>query len=189
MNWQERIDNYEIVTRFPGSLFIAGDGRVVGTWIMGNDYHVKNGYYGGYPPTYLRRIAALFPDKKNVLHLFSGLVDLTVLPGETVDIAPYVSPTYLCDAKDLSIVPLKNYDLVVADPPYSVEDAEHYGTGLINRNIVFRQLARLNPGTYVVWLDQVLPMWRKDTFELEAVIGVVKSTNHRFRIVCIFKRI
>jgi hypothetical protein len=32
-------------------------------------------------------------------------------------------------------------------------------------------------------------MYRKDTFSIEAVIGMVKSTNHRFRVVTIFKRI
>jgi hypothetical protein len=49
-------------------------------------------------------------------------------------------------------------------------------------------LAGLRPGAHVVWLDQVLPMFRKDTFSIEAVIGMVKSTNHRFRVVTIFKR-
>lgn len=43
MNWQERIDNYGKTTKFPASLFVAGDGRVVGTWIMGNDYRVRSG--------------------------------------------------------------------------------------------------------------------------------------------------
>jgi hypothetical protein len=45
---------------------------------------------------------------------------------------------------------------------------------------------RLRPGCHVVWLDQVLPMFRKDEFRIEAVIGMVKSTNHRFRVVTIF---
>ena len=49
MEWQDRIDNYCAKTRFPRSLFLGEDGRVVGTWIMGNDYRVKSGYYGGYP--------------------------------------------------------------------------------------------------------------------------------------------
>jgi len=34
----------------------------------------------------------------------------------------------------------------------------------------------------------VLPMYRKDQFCLDAVIGMVKSTNHRFRVVTVFKR-
>jgi hypothetical protein len=86
LTWRDRIANYERVTGFPNALFIAGDGRVVGTLIMGNDYRVKSQYYGGYPATYLCRIKALFPDKKRVLHLFSGRVDLDTFPGDTVDI-------------------------------------------------------------------------------------------------------
>jgi hypothetical protein len=37
MEWKDRIDNYVRRTGFPNSLFIAADGRVFGTWIMGND--------------------------------------------------------------------------------------------------------------------------------------------------------
>ena len=51
-----------------------------------------------------------------------------------------------------------------------------------------RALARCEPGTHVVWLDQVLPMYRKDEWDIRAVIGMVKSTNHRFRVVTVFER-
>jgi hypothetical protein len=53
---------------------------------MGNSFHVRSGYYGSYPAGYLDRIRALFPDKRRVLHLFSGKVDLKALAGDTVDI-------------------------------------------------------------------------------------------------------
>ena len=56
MTWDDRIINYERVTGFPRSMFVADDGRVVGTWIMGNDYRVKSEYYGGYPAGYLRAV-------------------------------------------------------------------------------------------------------------------------------------
>ena len=189
MQWQDRIDNYVRETGFPRSLFLSGEGRVVGTWIMGNDYRVKSAYYGGYPAGYLRRIRALFPDKRRVLHLFSGKVDLGALPGDTVDINPKLKPTYIDDAQKLSAVPLESYDLVLADPPYSVEDAERYRTTMVKRNTVLSALRRVAPGTHIVWLDQVLPMYRKDAFAIEAVIGMVKSTNHRFRVVTIFRRL
>lgn len=188
MDWPTRIDNYTKTTRFPRSLFTADDGRVVGTWIMGNDYRVKSEYYGGYPAGYLKRVKALFPEKRNVLHLFSGRVDLSAYPGDTVDINPDLNPTYLDDAQTLENVPLAGYDLVLADPPYSIEDCEHYGTSMISRNKVMRALGRLSEGAHVVWLDQVLPMYRKDTFELQATIGMWKSTNHRFRGISIFCR-
>jgi hypothetical protein len=155
---------------------------------MGNDYRVKSAYYGGYPAGYLRRIHALFPDKRRVLHLFSGKVDLSALPGDTVDINPALKPTYIDDAQTLQNVPLSRYDLVLADPPYSVEDAERYQTTMIRRNMVMRALQRVSAGTHVVWLDQVLPMYRKDAFAIDGVIGMVKSTNHRFRVVTIFRR-
>lgn len=188
MNWNQRVSNYHAVTGFPESLFIGGDGRCVGTWIMGNDYRVKSTYYGGYPAGYLRRVRALFPDKQKILHLFSGRVDKTVMPGFTVDINPENLPDIVDDAQTLEKVPLESFDMVMADPPYSVEDCERYKTTMIKRNVVMAALgARLNPGCHVVWLDQVLPMFRKDQFAIEAVIGMVKSTNHRFRVVTVFK--
>jgi len=187
-SWQDRIDNYVLQTRFPRSLFVAEDGRVVGTWIMGNDYRVRTSYYGGYPAGYLRRIKALFPEKRRVLHLFSGKVDLSVFPGDTVDINDSLGPTFVDDAQSLLNVPLEQYDLILADPPYSIEDAERYQTTMVKRNAVMRALGRVGHGTHVVWLDQVLPMYRKDTFGIEAVIGMVKSTNHRFRVITIFGR-
>jgi hypothetical protein len=117
MDWESRIANYDRETKFPRSLFIAADGRVVGVWIMGNDYRVRSGYYGGYPAGYLRRVRALFPDKRRVLHIFSGQVDLEALPGDTVDINPSLRPTFVDDAQTLEDVPLENYDLILADPP------------------------------------------------------------------------
>lgn len=189
MEWNDRILSYVRATKYPRSLFTADDGRVVGTWIMGNDYRVQSGYYGGYPAGYLRRVKALFPDKAKPLHIFSGRVDLSALPGDTVDINPSIEPTYVDDAHTLEGVPLGNYDLILADPPYSVEDAEHYQTSMVKRNKVMSALSRCEPGTHVVWLDQVLPMYRKDTWAIDAVIGMVKSTNHRFRVVTVFRRL
>lgn len=186
---EKRITSYHIRTGFPTSLFLGGDGRIVGTWIMGNDYRVKSAYYGGYPAGYLRRVKALFPDKKFVLHLFSGKVDLSVMPGDTVDLNADLKPTYVDNAQTLAKVPLPSYDLVLADPPYSVEDSDHYQTSMVKRNKVMRVLGeRLAIGAHVVWLDQVLPMYRKSELELQGVIGMVKSTNHRFRVVTIFQK-
>ena len=156
---------------------------------MGNDYRVKSAYYGGYPAGYLRRVKALFPDKTRVLHLFSGKVDKSVMPGVTVDLNSALEPDYVDDAQTLEHVPLHEFDLVLADPPYSVEDAEHYQATMVKRNKVMQVLgAHLSPVAHVVWLDQVLPMFRKDQFSIEAVIGMVKSTNHRFRVMTIFSK-
>ncbi len=188
LSLEQRVEHYVQQTGFPRSLFVSEDGRLVGTWIMGNNYTVRSAYYGGYPAGYLRRVKALFPDKTRVLHLFSGRVDLAALPGDTVDINPALAPTFVDDAQTLTQVPLERYDLVLADPPYSIEDAERYQTTMIKRNVVMRALQRLPSGAHVAWLDQVLPMYRKDAFGIDGVIGMVKSTNHRFRVVTLFRR-
>ena len=157
---------------------------------MGNDYRVRSGYYGGYPAGYLRRVASLFPDRHRVLHVFSGKVDLRAMPGDTVDVNAANAPTFVADAHDLGAVPLASYALVLADPPDRVEDAERYQTTMVKRNVVMRSLAAgLRPGARVVWLDQVLPMYRRDEWAIEAVIGMVKSTNHRFRLTTVCRRL
>lgn len=167
---------------------IGGDGRIVGVWIMGNNYQRAADYYGAYPHGYLRRVRALFPDAGNVLHLFSGYVSVSEFPGDTVDINPELNPTYIDDAQTLNNVPLGEYDLILADPPYSVEDAVHYKTSMVQRNKVMQALGyRCQPGATVVWLDQTLPMYRKDQWEIIGLIGMMKSTNHRFRMVTIFR--
>jgi 16S rRNA G966 N2-methylase RsmD len=189
MDLQQRIDSYVDLTGYPRSLFISDDQRIVGTWLMGQNYTVRSQYYGGFPSGYLRRVKALFPDKQKVLHLFSGKVDLKEFPGDTVDINASLKPNYVDDAQTLQLVPLEIYDLVLCDPPYSVEDAEHYKTTMIKRNIVMRNLGmRLPISAHVVWLDQVLPMWKKSKLKLTGAIGMMKSSNHRFRMVSIFEK-
>ncbi len=184
----QRIEHYAAALPYPQHLFIGGDGRMGGTMVMGNNYRVKSGYYGGYPAGYLRRLRALFPDKKSCLHLFSGKVDLDAFPGKTVDINKENNPDYVDDAQTLLKVPLHRFDLAAVDPPYSVEDAVRYGTVMIKRNVVMRALSRMRPGSHVAWLDQVLPMYKKVEWDVIGYMGMVKSTNHRFRIVTVFQR-
>jgi hypothetical protein len=111
-------------------------------------------------------------DRQRPLHQLAGKVDLSLLPGDTLDIRPELNPTYCCNTETMPDVPLHRYDLAVADPPYSVSDAEHYGVAMVNRNKVMRELAeRLSPG-FVVWLDQVYPMYNGMQLRPEAVIGI-----------------
>ena len=61
----ERLEHYLDITSkqkhpYPQSVFHGTDDRLYGTWVMGADYRVSSGYYGGYPATYLRRVGALF---------------------------------------------------------------------------------------------------------------------------------
>ncbi len=162
------------------------------TWLIGNDYRNATKFYGSYPPGYLARVMALFPDSTiedsiTVLHVFSGS-----LPA-----GPYLrcdchQPAELqCSVYDLSRM---DFDwlprLVIADPPYSAADAERYGTAMIDRRRALSALAEVTePGGHLVWLDQVWPMHRKAEWRTVGRITVVRSTNHRVRLASIFERV
>jgi len=181
-NYNSTFKNWPPLVRF---------GRwVYGIWIIGNNYKSKKKYYGEYPPTYLKRIKALFPNARNVLHLFSGVVEKGLWSNEvTLDIREELNPDICCDAEELSKHVRGSYDLILADPPYSGEDAAHYGRPLINRFKVITECVKiLTSGGYLVWLDQVFPMFRKSELKLIGTIGIIRSTNHRVRTVFVFKR-
>jgi hypothetical protein len=77
----------------------------------------------------------------------------------------------------------------MADPPYSIEDCDHYGCCMVKRNIVFKECFKIiKKDGFLIWLDQVLPNYKKIEWDIVARIGMVKSTNHRFRVITVFKK-
>ncbi|HME21388.1 MAG TPA: hypothetical protein VKI44_08570 [Acetobacteraceae bacterium] len=189
LTWPQRITAYEKKTGRPAFLTFTDGLRpwLYGVWLQ-NDYAVRSGYYGGYPGDYLKRIAALFPDKRRVLHVFSGMVDTSILPGDTLDVRAELKPTYCVNAETCAGVPLDRYDLAVCDPPYSENDAVQYGTSLPVAGRVMRALEGLPAGAHVVWLDERTPRSRKVAFAHEGIIGLSTSAGHRFRVVNVFRR-
>ena len=47
----------------------------------------------------------------------------------------------------------------------------------------------LKPGGYLCWLDQILPMYKRELFKFVGTIGMVRSVNHRIRLVAIFQKV
>ena len=189
LTWPERADHYRRVIGRSAYLSYE-DGWAYGMWFLGNTWAVRSGYYGGYPQGYLKRLRALFPDKQRVLHLFSGRVNVADFPGDTCDINRELNPTFVADAHTLDGVPVEDYDLILADPPYSAEDADHYGTPLVSRNKVVEVLShRMRPGAHLAWLDQAQPIYVKARLKPEAAIGIVRSTMHRYRALLIWRRL
>lgn len=188
---QQRADHYATV--FPNWPPLRVDDRWLdGMWMLGQNYR-GSGFYGAYPPGYLARIAALFPDRTRTLHLFSGSLpagDYTRFDLVAREDASTV-PEVVGDATTLSrhFAP-HAFDFVMADPPYSATDAVRYGTPMPNRRKVLAELHKVvEPGGHLVWLDTVLPMFRKDAWHLWGLIGIVRSTNHRVRLASMFERL
>jgi hypothetical protein len=158
-------------------------------WVIGNDYKNKTRYYGSYPPGYLERVMALFPDAGvSVLHIFSGSL-------------PKSSFYARCDSRQDAELRCSVYDLpnvmlpwrprlVVADPPYSSAAAVQYGTPMINRGKALAAFAQVTlPGGHLAWLDTCWPMHRKSAWTTVGRILVQRSTNHRARVLSIFERV
>lgn len=190
---------------------------VTGTWASGSAWKNPNPLYGAYPRGYLRRVHSCFPFSRKILHVFSGGLDrdqavATVLlaqreamlrvGGEGV---PEVQAMELVDLKgpedgrhptwqgDVLALPeewAERFDLVLADPPYSEEDAAKYGVKMPLRHEVTHALRRVTmKGGVLVWLDTVWPQHRKEQWRCFGQIGVVRSTNHRVRLCSMFEAV
>lgn len=183
MTIADRIENFNsVLPRSSGSLFELG-GRLYGQWFLGNSYGNKGSrLYGAYPGNYLRRVMTLFPEKQKILHLFSGGLP----PGNYIRFDRNENADLRGDVHSLASIwheaGIAKFDLIVGDPPYSEEDAVHYGVPMCNRNLVLKEcLQVLEPGGHVVWLDQVWPQYSNRDWKLYGSIGIVISTNHRVR--------
>jgi predicted SAM-dependent methyltransferase len=132
----------------------------------------------------------MFPDCKKIVHLFSGSLSEDV-KGIRFDVNQDLNPDIVGDAHELfKYFESNSIDLIVADPPYSEEDALHYGTPLIKRNKVVKECYKiLKLGGFLVWLDQAYPMYRKEELRLVGTIGIIRSTNHRFRVCLIWEKV
>ena len=167
----------------PNAMWVAGDKQqwLYGVWQLGQYWKNASRYYGAYPHSFLERVAALFPEipAHEVLHVFSG----SMSAGE------YTRPELVGSVYDIKKLTARRFSLVIADPPYSAEDAKHYGTAGIDRGKATRALADVVVrGGQLVWLDTTWPMYRKDLWHYYGAIELRRSTNQRLRGVSIFQR-
>ena len=183
MDLQEKINKYH--EKYPNySKLILNRNCIEGIWVMGNNYTTRTNFYGAYPHGYLDRILTLFePVKNKSLHLFSGSIK-----DDNFDCVDFETGI---NAETMSeIIPNNYYELILSDPPYSIEDCDHYGCCMVKRNIVFKECYKvLKKGCILILLDQVLPNYKKIEFDIIGRIGMVKSTNHRFRVITIFRKL
>jgi hypothetical protein len=189
---------------------VATDGSwLFGVMIVGNDYKNKVGYYGEFPPRFLQRLLSLFPDirddaTKSILHVFAGTVsDVNHSRAHVVRVEanPKLKAEVHGNAEELSEV-LVDYaehdgfgiappfDLVIADPPYSRDDAEKYGYPYPNKKKVIEEIAKVTRrGGFLCWLDVQTPIFTKKTWRMMGTIGLWTGTNRRFRLLTIWERV
>lgn len=177
------------------SPLVEHNGIACGFWMCGQDYKTHNGYYGGYPQSYLKRMKLLYPlDNPDavIMHLFSGKVQRGLWHTEIlVDSNPELSPTIVCDAERIStLASLGSIDVIFADPPYN-NNHRKYGTKKVNKRKVLKECVKLlKVGGHLVWLDTIIPQYCKaDGWKMKGTIGLVQSTNHLTRTITILEKV
>ncbi len=190
MTIKDRIANYELeFGKWKDSVpYCTSDNRMYGMWVLGNDYKAKNEIrlYGAFPPNILARIMSFFPDSKAICHFFSG----SLPKGDylRIDINEKLKPDIVGNIEDLNLHNV--FDLAIVDPPYAKEDSLRYGFPFPNKKKSFEKIIdSLVVGGFCVWLDCIMPMYTKRTVKFIGAIGIIRSTNHRFRVLTFFEKV
>lgn len=155
-------------------------------------------YHGSYPGGFVERARALLGVTIDdpVLHVCSGMVRFypylrrAVGPNDkTLDLDPNLKPDYCQDAR--KAYP-RGFKAVLADPPYSENDADQYWPGRDKLPtaavIAKRAIEALEIGQRVGILDYIWARPPKNAVEV-AVVSVLLGRNMRGRIYTVIERI
>lgn len=148
---------------------------------------MKTHFYGQYPLTFLKRVLALFPGAKDILHCPSGTV---TGPGVTVDMIrdEQRKPQIIANAESLPFAD-NSFDLYISDPPYSPADSKKYGTPSFRGKVAMAEARRvLRVGGYYALLNVRYPSFKRKDWNFVALIGVVTGANRTIRLLSIFQK-
>ena len=154
-------------------------------------------YYGAYPggfPERARVLLGAWPTEP-VLHVCGGMARYYPWEGgfgvndKTLDLDPATSPDFLIDAREGPYP--TGFRAVLADPPYSAEDAGKYALGESSypspNRIIDLALASLPAGGRVGILHYITPGMRKDA-KFIASVSVMVGGNNRDRVFSVFQK-
>lgn len=183
--WERAVSYGKCFPKYP-PVVVSGD-WLYGVWFCSRPWR-KQEFYGEYPLTYLNRVMSLFPDCRDVLHLFSGSLAVKGVEGTTFDIKSELAPDVVGDVRQIaSLLDSDAFDLVIADPPYGVADFEKYGVKPFSKRQCLKDVRKICRG-FLVWLDLMIPPFAKIEWRLFGTIAVLTGTNSRVRVASIFER-
>lgn len=183
---------------------------ITDVWILARP---KVKYYGAYPNGFLERARALLgvTPFDPVLHVCGGRArDYPAKPrgfgvfDQTLDLDPSLEPDFLqaatdslplmgaCECLDCAGHGGPEWPALIADPPYTEADADHYQPGRVafpSANRILRNMLDVvRPGGRVGMLHYVLPQPPRDGVRFVACVGVIVGYNNRMRVFSVFER-
>lgn len=123
----------------------------------------------------------------NILNLFCGMNK----QGTRVDINPEVNPEFECDAHEVSKLFDNEFDVILADPPYSDEESkELYGTGKLNYKKWTKECDKIlkKGGLLIVYHKYVMPNPNPDKYEVIKRVFIGNRTYHLPRVAIYFRK-
>jgi hypothetical protein len=122
-----------------------------------------------------------------VLSLFAG----ASCQGFTVDIKPDRNPNLVADIHKLSQFITKKFPIIIADPPYSTEEAkEIYGTPPLKYKTWAKEAEKVlcPEGLLIVYHKYVMPNPDPDKFFVVKRVFIGNRPYHLPRVAIFFKR-
>jgi len=170
--------------RYP--MTVEDKGWVYGVWYCGTAWQ-RVVLHGQYPPGFLKRALALFPEANDILHCPSGTVEG---PGVTVDlVTDEVRRPQVQASADAIPLPDSSFDLILSDPPYTKEDSARYGCPPFPLRGFMREARRLlRPGGHLGMLHTYYPSYRRRDWRLVGLIAVVTGFQRATRMFSIFEK-
>ena len=166
---------------------VEDKGWVYGVWYCGTSWN-RVRLHGQYPPTFLKRALALFPNAADILHCPCGTV---TGPGVTVDLMQDAvrNPQIVASADNL---PFDNesFDLYLSDPPYTKADSTKYGCPPYPLSKAMKEAHRiLRVGGHFGILHTYYPSYRRKMWKLGGLIAVITGFQRATRIFSIFEKL
>lgn len=165
---------------------VTDKGWIYGVWYCPTAW-MRTHFYGQFPLTFLKRVLALFPDAKDILHCPSGTV---TGPGVTVDLIrdDKRNPQHVASAEALPFQD-NTFDVYISDPPYSPADSKKYGCPPFRSRNAMKEARRvLKPNGYYCLLNVRYPSFRRKDWNFIALIAVVTGANRVIRLLSIFQK-
>jgi hypothetical protein len=158
-------------------------------------------YYGAYPRGFLRKARELVlagqPFDAPILHVCSGRVRDYQTRGFgpndcTFDLDPSLNPDFVADARDPAAYNHERWAAILADPPYTAEDADKYAPSSVALPspyvIVRNAIAALEPGRRAGILHYFSPQAPKGS-KFVACVTVLTGFNNRARLLSVYEKI
>lgn len=171
-------------------------------WVLARP---KVKYYGAYPSGFLERARALLgiTPYDSLLHVCGGSARLYPAkprgfgPNDyTLDLDSNLAPDFLQDvSQPLPPNPSEDtskWPALIADPPYTEADADHYAPGRAafpSANTILRNMLDVvRPGGRVGMLHYILPQPPRTGVRFVACVGVICGYNNRMRCYSVFEK-